>query len=198
MEGQVKATVSARQTLTGWGKAIVISWFIVVLALQSAQYARNEEQQKAIAELDAKGFDDYLVYYSIIPAKSPVKYGARAFYKSDSAIISIPKGGLRVEWREWIECDHNPHDARELFEYYAPVQTTYASYINERPRPDQDELESRKGYPATAQGTREPVRYPEHDADCRLVSEMTQFHQYGLKKIFKMWSRSVKVRGVVK
>lgn len=188
---------SAQQTLAGWARAVLISWFIVVLALQSAEFRRDSQQQRVIAELDAKGFDDYLVYYSIIPARSPVQYGAMAFYKSDSAIVSIPKGGLRVEWREWIECDHNPHDTREVFDYYAAVQTTYASYIKKRARPDAEELAARKGYPATAQGTREPVRYPQHDADCRLVSEMTQFHRFGLTKIFKMWSKVVEVRGVI-
>ena len=204
------STVSrAKHALGGWLRALAIGYGCLALAFGTRYMINQDEIQQQqledmrialetrdqIEQLESQSFEDYMIYYSILPRQSPVYYGDEAYWKSDAEIVSVPAGGLEVSWNEWIECDHNPYDGKPNFEYYAKVQSTSAVYLKTRKRPSQSVLRERRGYPSTASGSTVPVTYPLHDADCRLVSVMTQKHHHGIKKLLKAWGEIVEVRG---
>jgi len=177
-------------------------WAVTLLALLSANALREssvlslkELQQQEQQKLESEEFDDYIIYHAILPAKATVNHGAQAAFKSDMEIIKIPKGGLPVEWREWIECDHTPYDDVVMFEYWAAAQSTDAVFTERRLRLAPEELDKKNGFPVTARGRDGQVTYPNHDADCRLQSFMTQTHKYDIEHHLAMASMVVEVRG---
>ena len=184
-----------REFLSGIGKTIIFVWIVSVLAMQTSVYKQELDRQLVISDLESESFEDYVVYYSIMPSITPVPHGADAYFKSDREIVKFPEQGLRLKWRERIECDHKPYDGRDNYEFYQAVQPTEVTYFRTIDRDDASTYESRRGYPATAVGIARPIKYPEHDANCRLVSAMTQAHAFGVMKIFEMISGVVEVRG---
>lgn len=172
----------------------------VILQSQVAWHDRVEQQARESAHrlveaLNETEFTEYVVYHKILPQQPRVGYRDEAWFKSDSAVISVPDYGFRLEWREKIVCDHDPYDDDPYFEYYAGIQTTETVVSKLRARPDPEKFKKKKGFPAVVRGAGIPVRYPTHDADCKLVSYMTQYHEYGLTKKFEMESEIVQVRG---
>ena len=173
-------------------KYIISVWAISVLFHQTLEWRETHLHKTEIAALAAEHFDDYMIYHSIVPASTSVGYGAEARFKSDSEVL---KGGFVIKWEETIECDKNPYDRNQVYEWYATVLTSERRKTKPQPRSTPEEFAAKRGYVSIRSGTEYPIRYPNFDADCRLETVMTQLHKYGIRKIQTMYSEVVKVRG---
>lgn len=173
-------------------KHILLVWAVSVLVHQSLEWYGLHQQKIEIEALAAEDFDDYMKYYSIFPPAIRVGYGDVVRHVSDS---EVKKGGFWIEWEETIECDHNPYDGNEVYEWYATVKNTGRNLAKPRARSSAEVLKKKKGYVALHRDTDTKIRYPNHDADCRIESIMTQHHPHGIRKIQTMYGIPAKVRG---
>ena len=129
---------------------------------------------------------------------------------SDRDILEVPPGGFRGEWEEFIQCDYGLTDNIPQWEYLAEVSTTGRRYKEVTKRLGPDALASAKGFtlyhkprqwPEPVSDVPEderrkiPVRYPDEDADCRLISDMTITFADGTAKQSRLYGNIIRVRG---
>lgn len=185
--------MSFTQAVSRWVQGVVpvilMVWSITLLTLYSFEVNDARQERAKLTKLESQSFEDYMVYYAINPVMSLVPYGSDARYISDSEVL---KGPFWIEWREKIECDYSPHDGVEFYEYYAAAETTETTFKKPVARPDRSL--TRAGFPVRSLSSSRIIQYPVIDADCRLVSRMTQHHPYGHLKTMVKNSEVVQVR----
>lgn len=191
------------------GIAVLMVWAVSIGILHSSAMwddfnARNDRRM-----LDSLAFEDIYPYYGIYPSRlnseGYANHGSQAWFKSDSEVTELVesiRGGVRVQWEEEIYCDHNPYDGVAAFEFYAEVRTTGARILQARKR---EPIADKNGFPmrerSYGSSTNETpiIRYPDHDADCKMVSKMVMYIGSGENQItkgFRKDSEIVHVRGV--
>lgn len=178
-----------RSEVKSYGRFVLYGWLFTALVLQTAYLWENRVDRAKLKALEALPFEHFMIYYGVYPSNPTPTHGAVIYHVSDS---EVKQGGFRVEWREYIECDDNPHDNLQLFEYYEAVQITDKTYKSPRAR---SPVLSKSGYPARSRVTGEVLKYPYHDSDCRMISTATQYHKYGHIKQRILVGAVARVRG---
>ncbi len=192
MEGQVVFKLKLKEIAFSYLSVFAACSIVTILALELGDRYEAFHDKRERAKFEALPFEAFAKYYAIIPAQRVVGYGAEARHISDAERF---KGGYRLDWDEIIQCDHNPHDDIPVFEYYAEVLSTGRTYKTPQPRKQPEELVGKKGFPAISKSTGKIIRYPEHDADCRILSFMTMTFPDGHKKFSETIGEVAQVRG---
>lgn len=181
-------TKALTRQLASWMPWVFGIWAATVLVFASIEVNATRVQRSKVDALESKSFDDFMVYYEIKPAVPVVPHGAQARFISDSEVI---KGGFWIEWREKIECDYTPSNGVDTYEFYAAAEVTETTHDRPVPRVTEEPL---LGWPVRSVSTSKIIEYPMIDADCRLVSRMTQHHPHGHRKLLVKRSSPVQVR----
>lgn len=192
MEGEVVFRLKLKGIAFSYLSVFAACSILTIFALELGDRYEAVREKRERAEFEALPFEAFAKYHAIIPAVAVVGHGAEARHISDAERF---KGGYRLDWDEIIECDHNPHDDILVFEYYAEVLSTGRTYKEPQARKEPEDLVGKKGYPAINKSTGKVVRYPKHDADCRMISFMTMTFPNGSKKFSETIGEVVQVRG---